>query len=607
MAGHRTRRGIARVTWLVALAVVTAGATAQSADDGPPAILSRETKIYVHYDGSLDVTETTILNAAAPKAFHRDLSFPGRRTKPGDIFIEDAYEVDPSVTYVYQTGGQTKARVAPIGDGVRISVQPTRRVGPRKFQLDYRVLHGVTGHFGNTLYWPMTVDSNQLPVQHASLRVTLPEETPSDKIHAQFQLDGASPADPTGDNPVSGYHVSLAWPQGVAPGHTLAAVIAYPEVSDSSVINILPRGPAWLFNGPLWLGMLALYYLAAKFFFTGGGDGKPVIAEYGPPTGWSAGAMRLLWHGTWDRKCFATGLLGIAAKGGLNLDKQADGGWIATRAGADLIPGLTADENALRSALFAFGHTAPFSDINADSISVAELKYRHAVESRCARERPMDPAWLLVPGWLIALPGATLLFFGADARFAIFAEVFLPTLVAGLAVATLIGLLPRQILRAIRTQAILMALICVAGLVFGAGRADWLEGAALLAGQVAAGWWLPRQPPRDTPLLHRMRGFRWYLGTAEQQDMDARYKPSLHPELQASLLPYAMALDVEVAWNARFAGEVAKTGRQADFVANLNPGHDAAALDLLAFAEAMSKQVDARADDPGFGTLTSGT
>lgn len=594
----RTRRGIARVLCLVTMVLVVANAIAQTTapDDDAPAILSRETKIYVHYDGSLDVSETTRVNAAAPAVFHRDLVFPGRHTDVNGVFVMSAEENDEL----------TNADVMQLGDGVRISVRPTRRTGPRVFQLEYRVLYGVTGHFGNTLYWPMTVDSNLLPVQHASLRVTLPEETPTDQIHAQFQLDGANRGDTTGDNPVSGYHVSLAWPQGVAPRHSLAAVITYPEVSDSSAAIILPRGPAWLFNSPLWLGILALYYLAAKFFFTGGGDGKPVIAEYEPPNGWSAGATRLLWHGTWDRKCFATGLLGLAAKGGLTFDKK-DGDWIATRTGADLIPALTADENALRSALFAFGHTAPFSDINADSIGVAELKYRRTVESRCARERPLDPAFLLIPGWLIALPGAALLFFGADGRFAIFAEIFLPTLIAGIAVAILINLLPKQILRAIRTQAILATLICVAGLLAGPGRANWLAGTALLAGQVAAGWWLPRQPPRDTSLLRQIRGFRWYLGTAEQQAMEARYKPSLHPELQASLLPYAMALDVEVAWNARFAGDVAKTTRQGNFVASLNPDHDGAALDLLAFAEAVSKLADPPAGAPDTGTLTSGT
>jgi hypothetical protein len=73
--------------------------------------------------------------------------------------------------------------------------------------------------------------------------------------------------------------------------------------------------------------------------------------------------------------------------------------------------------------------------------------------------------------------------------------------------------------------------------------------------------------------------------------MDARYKPSLHPELQASLLPYAMALDVAVTWNARFAHSLEEAGGQEDFIASLNPDHDDAALELLAFAQAMARRI----------------
>jgi hypothetical protein len=188
------------------LAIFATGTFAQTAvpDDDAPAILSRETKIHVHYDGSLDASETTRVNAAAPVVFHRDLVFPGRHTGVKDVFVMGAEE----------DGRTINADVTQLGDGVRISVHPTRRTGPRVFQLEYRVLYGVTGHFRNTLYWPMAVDGNRLPVQRASLRVRLPEEAPSDQIHAQAQLDGAEPADPAGHNPVSGTHVSLAWPQG---------------------------------------------------------------------------------------------------------------------------------------------------------------------------------------------------------------------------------------------------------------------------------------------------------------------------------------------------------------------------------------------------------
>lgn len=568
---------------LVAMALVTFSALSQ--DPAPsgdqPAMLARDTHIWVNHDGSFDVSEITQVNAAAPRGFHRDLAFPGRKLKPSDVFLMAASENDKTVN----------AEAVPLGDGVRIDVHPTRRIGPRKFEIDYRILYGAVDE--GRLDWPLTLASNQLPLQHASLRVTLPEETPSNQIHAQFQLDGRDVGE--GELRVTANRVFLDWPGGVAPGQTLGAVITFPRLVAARQFDP-PKGPAWMFNGPLWLAVLALYYVAAKLLFTGGGEGKPVIVEYKAPPGWSAGAVRLLWHGSWDDRCFATGVLGIAAKGGLKLGKQADGAWVATRTGDDHIPALTADERALRSALFTFGHVAPFSGANADSIGLAELAFRHALEARCASEQPVDPALLLIPGWLIALTGATLLFFGTDNRLALVGEIFVPGLIGALALAIFIGTVPRGVLRAIRAQTFFVTAICAVGLLGGGERADWLAGTALLLGQVAAGWWLPRQPPSDTPLLRKLRGFRWYLGTAEQPEMDARYKPSLHPELQASLLPYAMALDVEVTWNARFAEALAKTGLQADFITRLNPDHDQAALDLLAFVQSMAQQA---AGEPG--------
>ena len=547
-----------------------------SPDGIGPVTISRDTSLWVNHDYSIDVTEKTQVNATTPWEFHRDLAFPGRKLKPTDVFMIGADENDVNVM----------AEVTSLGDGVRIRLHPTRRTGVQRFALYYRVLN--RGVDDGRLDWPLTSAADRLPLQRASLRVHLPEETPSSEIQAQLQLDGAPVA--ANNHPVSGSRVSLQWHDTVAPGQVLGAVLTFPEV-DAAPSFVPPRGPAWMFNGILWLAVLALYYLLAKVFLTGGGDGKPVIVEYQPPRGWSAGAVRLLWHGCWDDRCFATGLLGIAAKGGLTLARQTDGTWMATRTGDDRIQALTMEEHTLRSALFTFGPTAHFSDACADSIGLAELAYQRALENRCARERPDDPAWLLMPGWLIALTGATLLFFGIDSRFAMVGEIVVPSLVGALAVAMLMDVAPLGILRAVRVQAYLVAAVAAAGLLGGAERTDWLAGAVLLAGQVAASWWLPRQPPRETPLRRKLRGFRWYLGTAEQREMDARYKPSLHPELQASLLPYAMALDVEVTWNGHFAQALAEAEAPMDVIASLNPDHDRASLELLAFAQAMARRV----------------
>lgn len=585
-----TRWGMVRVLCAFAMALATSSAMAQvsTRSGAEPAMVSHDAHIWVNHDGSFDVSEISVVNAASPHEFHRDLAFPGRKLEPRDVFLMGASENDVTVN----------AELMPVGDGMRIEVHPTRRIGPRKFEIDYRIRYGEVDH--GKLDWPLISASNQLPLQHASLRVTLPEETPSSQIHAQFQLDGADVGE--GEIHVTENRVSLDWPGGVAPGQALGAVITFPRFTSSRQFDP-PKGPAWMFNGPLWLAVLALYYVAAKLLFTGGGEGKPVIVEYEAPPGWSAAAVRLLWHGSWDHRCFATGVLGIAAKGGLTLGKQPDGSWVATHAGNDYMPVLTADERALRRALFTFGRSAHFSGAKADTTGLAELAFRRELEARCSQEQPIDPAMLLIPGWLISLSAATLLFFGTDNRWAMVGQIFVPSLVGALALAIFFGKVPRGVLRAIRGQAFFVAAICVAGLFGGAERVDWLAGAALLIGQVVASWWLPRQPPSDTPLLRKLRGFRWYLGTAEQSEMDARYKPSLHPELQASLLPYAMALDVEVSWNARFAASLAGAERQADFIAFLNPEHDQAALDLLAFAQSMAQRSQANRDGMGSGTL----
>ncbi len=570
-------RFFVRVIGLIAMLMVAFSTMAQEASppDAQPVMLARDTHIWVNHDGSFDVSDITRFRPAPPHGFHRDLVFPGRKLEPHNVFLMGASENHYPV----------QAELVPLGDGMRINVHPMRSIWPKSFEIDYRMRYLAADE--GRLEWPLISSSSKLPLGKARLRVSLPGETPSNQIHAHFLLDGSKVED--GEVRIKGSRVSLDWPDGVAPGQTLSAVITYPKLVAERQLDP-PRGPAWMFNGPLWLALLALYYFAAKMLFTGGGKGKPVIVEYEAPRGWSAGAARLLWHGSWDNKCFATGVLGIAAKGGLALVQAGRWVWVATRAGEDYIPTLTADERSLRSALFAFGHSAPFSGANADSTGIAKVAFRRTLEARCATEHPADPALLLIPGWLIALTAATLLFLGSDSRFALVGEIFVPTVIGAFALAVFLGMVPRALLRAIRAQAIFAAVVCALGLLGDAGWTNWLTGTALLAGQVAAGWWLLRQAPNDTPLLRKLRGFRWYLGTAEQQEMEARYKPSLHPELQASYLPYAMALDVEVKWNARFSGSLATTSREADFTASLNPDHDQAAMNLLAFARAMTRQ-----------------
>ncbi|MGN2245614.1 DUF2207 family protein [Frateuria sp. GZRR35] len=579
-----------RVLLLAWLALVATGVHAQYAgqDNGKPDIISRDASIQVNDDDSITVTETTRVGRAAPLPFHRDLALGNRNWSASDVTVLEAT----------QNGEPVETQVDDHAGGVRISTGSTGAEGTREYTLVYRLGHAVV-HYGDgdRLDWPVASRSNPLELRDAQVKVLLPDGTAPQRTRAWFRLGTTDLGSHWEENRVRGDEVSLYWPSGLGAGQTLSVAVTYPHGGAAAVPGNASKTPGmaapprWVFDGRVWLALLVAYYLAVKFLFTGSAQRKAVIAEYGPPGGYSAAALRLLWHQAYDDKCLAAGILGIAAKGGLCISREADGSYVATRAGDEVHPGLTMDEHILRSSLFTLAPSVAFTRQNADGLDLVESRFRAVLEQRCSRERTASPDTLLLPGWLVVMAALGFLYFGGRDPLQLAAQLIASVAVAGIAVVTLVRFVPHGLLRAIRLQAGVAVAICAAAWATGVDPANGVWMAVLLAAQIFAGWWLPRLPPRDTELLRKLRGFRWYLATAEQQDMDARYKPSLHPELQASLLPYAMALDVEVAWNRRFAGTLQQAGEQG-FVTELSQrraGHTEAAVDLLAFARAMSK------------------
>ncbi len=57
--------------------------------------------------------------------------------------------------------------------------------------------------------------------------------------------------------------------------------------------------------------------------------------------------------------------------------------------------------------------------------------------------------------------------------------------------------------------------------------------------------------------MDQIEGFREYLGVAEEDRLNALNPPEKTPELFERFLPYAVALDCQNAWAAKFAGVLA--------------------------------------------------
>ena len=65
----------------------------------------------------------------------------------------------------------------------------------------------------------------------------------------------------------------------------------------------------------------------------------------------------------------------------------------------------------------------------------------------------------------------------------------------------------------------------------------------------------PTEPGRK--LMDQIEGFRMYLSTAEEDRLNVLHPPEKTPELFERYLPYALALDCENEWNAKFAAVLA--------------------------------------------------
>ena len=63
--------------------------------------------------------------------------------------------------------------------------------------------------------------------------------------------------------------------------------------------------------------------------------------------------------------------------------------------------------------------------------------------------------------------------------------------------------------------------------------------------------------------MDSIEGFREYLGVAEEDRLNALNPPEKTPELFEKFLPYAVALDCQNAWAAKFAGVLAAAGTAA--------------------------------------------
>ena len=562
----RTRCAALLLT-LFALLVCAGAASAQER------ILDYHSDIAIAADGSLDVTEHIRVVAEGDRIRHgiyRDFPTDYRDRQHNRYLV--GFEVLGATLDDATTDWHSEHR----SNGVRVYLGDKDTVipsGEHIFTLHYRVTREL-GFFADhdELFWNVNGTGWDFDIAKASASVRLPVSVPAAQLKASGYTGTQGSTQQALTATVRAGGADYATTRALGPGENLSIVLDFPKGVVAA--PTASRKAMWLLhdNRNLLWGLLGLALLWAYYLVMWNRHGRdpaagPKIAEYEPPDGDSAAALRFVRRMGYDNTCFTAGILGIAAKGGLIIERRDDKKWLARRAGDAAIASLTGPEKALCDALFQGGDELVFEQANHVRVQIASKAFKTTLKAGFEKKYFLTNYKYLLPGLAITVATAWLASLGGGAGTA-----GMLLWLAGWSCG--VAFLLNAALQAGSGKGAFGAWFMA--LAFSVGEIAGLIGLAQLAGlavipiflalivtNIAFYFWMRAPTQLGAKLLDRINGFRWYLGVAEKQELDARYRPESRPDLFATYLPYAFALGVGNAWAERFAEALTPAQMQA--------------------------------------------
>ncbi|MFL5259142.1 MAG: DUF2207 domain-containing protein, partial [Hyphomicrobiales bacterium] len=361
-------------------------------------------------------------------------------------------------------------------------------------------------------------------------------------------------------DPGEGFTVAVAWPKGFVAASTQSDRWRW-FLADNAAVAVLILG----------LILIAGYYLYAWSKVGRDPPKGTIVPLFGPPAGMGPPAVRYVWREDFDDKTFAAAIVGLAVKGRAHISDLHDDYVIEKRTNGKGQP-LTRAESDLYNAL-------PSKLILKQSNHITVSAVRSVLRRSLSREFD-GVAFIRNRGWfwvgaalsILTLLGMLSFLPDEDAGSGLMVIVW-----GGIWWTVVLVFLARGV-RSLSARGFANKLGAVFGLVFLipfviggiAGPALFLgemgspdlytllAGAILLAGLGALFFWLLKAPTiAGRKILDQLEGFRMYLKTAEEDRLNVLNPPERTPELFERFLPYALALDCENEWNAKFTAVLA--------------------------------------------------
>ncbi|HEU5483129.1 MAG TPA: DUF2207 domain-containing protein [Sphingomicrobium sp.] len=539
-------------------------------------ITSYVSDVAIQPDASLEVTETIDIVSEGNQIRHgiyRD--FPTRYTGPNGSRVRVGFEFQGAE----RDGNTEPATVEPLSNGVRMKIGDADvdlPPGEHRYVIRYRTTRQI-GRFPeyDELYWNVTGNGWVFPIEVAEARIRLPSPVKFGQRAAYTGPQGSTDSNARVVSDQPGEIVfRTTWPLGPYEGLTVAAawpkgVVGEPDEKTKLGWWLSDYGPP-IIGGLGLLAILSFYYVAWQ---RAGRDPRAgtIVPLFSPPDDLSPAAMRYVTEMGADNRSFAAALVDMGVRGHIRIVEE-DGGWFSgdTRrierlAGTDPLP--TEEQMALGQ-LLSTGESIEMKQKNHAKFSSAKSSLEEYLKNRFEgklfkRNYSWASAGLGVFVAAVWLAAATVALATGAAS----------TLEAGLAIAaTLIAVMFLVLQDRFKTAG-----KCLFGaLTFLAGFAALALGGQLFFKALSTGWWFPLLLPllslpivisafwwmsapteEGRKVLDRIAGFKRYLSVTERERLDRMTPPEDTPELFERYLPYAIALEVENRWAARFAGVLA--------------------------------------------------
>lgn len=471
-------------------------------------VLEYRSEIEVHADAGMTVSETIVVQAEGNiirRGIFRD--FPtAYRDRYGN-----RYRVGFEVLEVRRNGEPEAWHTERRSNGVRVYAGSADRLvepGRHEYLMRYRTDRQL-GYFAahDELYWNVTGNGWEMPIEAASASVRLPMSVPAGTITVEAYTGGQGSTEQSYAADVDGNTAQFAATRVLGPREGLTIVVAWPKghVHEPGAMERLERTLAdnrgLLVAG---LGLLVvLVYLAWAWRRFGVDPPRGVIfPHYEPPAGYSPASTRFIMRMGYDNRAFVAAVVNLAVKGQLEIEED-DGDYTLRRTGS--AQPLAAGEKALLAALFAKEPTVALENKNHQVLAAAKQAHQRALK------RDYEKIYFLGNGIFL-----------------------LPSIGATLALVLAVNLLDA-----------------------------WQPLVVVLFGLMAAAhvlfYWLLRAPTeRGRRLMDKVEGFKSYLEVAEKDELNLRNPPQKTPELFERYLPFALALGVEQAWAEKFAAVFAR-------------------------------------------------